>query len=68
MIFNAEHGMLELSGAAFIANLVGLVVVGFAIICIRRARRKESVAAAMFFALVGIAIVICGTTVVIACE
>jgi hypothetical protein len=43
--------------------LVALAVVG-----IHRARRQRAAAFAMTFALVGIAIVIFGTTVVIACE
>lgn len=60
--------MLELSGVALIANLVGLLVVALAMIGVRRARRRKVAAIAMALALMGIAIVICGITVVIACE
>jgi hypothetical protein len=68
MTFGAEHGMLQLTGLALIANFVSLIVVALAGVGIRRARRQRAVALAMLFALVGIAVVIFGTTVVIACE
>jgi uncharacterized membrane protein len=60
--------MLQLTGLALIANFVGLIVVALAVVGIRRARRQRAVALAMAFALAGIAVVIFGTTVVIACE
>jgi hypothetical protein len=68
MSFNAEHGLLQLTGLALVANLVGLMVVSLALIGIRLARRQKAVAFALAVALVGVAVVICATSVVIACE
>lgn len=68
MIVGAEHGILQVSGLALIANLAGLTVVTLSLVGVGRARRQKAMTIALTFALIGIALVICGTTVVIACE
>jgi hypothetical protein len=68
MMFNAEHGILEPEGIALLANLIGFAVAALGVIGVCRARRPSAVTVSLVVALVGIAVVLCGTTVVIACE
>lgn len=68
MMIPGEHGMLDLAGMGQAANLIGLIVSALATFGIYRARTPNSLRICLVVALVGIAFVICGTSVVIASE
>ncbi len=63
-----EHGMLDLAGMGLIANLIGLIVSALAIFGINRARAPTILTIWLGVAVVGIAVMISGTSVVIASE
>ena len=67
MIFG-QHGMLDPAGMGLIANLAGLIVSALAIFGINRARAPTILTFWLAVALVGVAVVICGTGVVVASE
>lgn len=60
--------MLDLSGMGLIANLIGLIVFTLAGFGVARARAPNVLRFWLSVALIGFAVVICGTSVVIACE
>jgi hypothetical protein len=64
----AHHGLFELDGIGLLANLIGFIIGGVAVTGICRARRTKAVTLSLAFALVGLIIVICGTTLVVASE
>lgn len=68
MFFFAHHGIFELDGIGSFANLIGFIVASVATLGICRARRPKAVTLSLTFALVGLAIVIFGTTLVVASE
>jgi len=68
VFFFAHHGMFELDGIGLLANLIGFIIAGVAVTGICRARRPKAVTLSLAFALVGLIIVICGTTLVVASE
>jgi hypothetical protein len=68
MLIPSEHEMLDLAGIALIANLFSLIVSAFAILGIYRARAPNVLLSWLIVAVGGLAVVICGTTIVIASE
>ncbi len=60
--------MFELDGIGLLANLIGFIITGVAVTGIRRTKRSKAVTLSLAFALVGLLIVICGTTLVVASE
>ena len=68
MFFFAHHGLFELDDIGLLANLIGFIIGGVAVTGICRARRPKAVTLSLAFALVGLIIVICGTTLVVASE
>jgi hypothetical protein len=68
MILLAHHGMFGLDGVGLLANLVGFIVAGLAMLGIWRARRPKAVTLSLAIAVVGLVIVICGTTLVVSSE
>jgi heme A synthase len=68
MMIPSEHGMLDLAGMGLIANIIGLIVLMLAILGIYRARAPKVLLFWLVVAVGGLAVVIGGTTVVIASE
>ena len=68
MFFFAHHGMFELDGIGLLANLIGFIIAGIAVTGICRATRPKAVILSLAFALVGLIIVISGTTLVVVSE
>jgi hypothetical protein len=68
MMIHAAHGMLSLAGMGLIANVVGLIAFALAAVGLYRARAPRVLTLWLVVAVVGAAVVICGTTVVIASE
>jgi hypothetical protein len=67
-LFNVDHGMLRPAGIALVFNLLGFLVTAMAVVGVCRAKRQNAVALSFAIALVGVAIVICGASVVISSE
>jgi len=67
-MIQAHHGMLNLAGMGLITNLIGLIILMLAGFGIARARAPNVITFWLGVALVGVAVVICGTSVVIAGE
>ncbi len=63
-----QHGMLDPAGMGLIAVLIGLIVSALAIFGINRARAPTVLTFWLGVALVGVAVVICGTGIVVASE
>jgi hypothetical protein len=68
MLIPSEHGMLDLAGISLIANLFSLIVLALAILGIYRARAPNVLLFWLVVAVGGLAVVVCGTTIVIASE
>jgi hypothetical protein len=67
-MIQAHHGLLDLTGMGLIANLIGLIVFAFAGFGIAKARASNVLTLWLGLVLVGFAVVICGTSVLIAYE
>jgi hypothetical protein len=67
-LFNVDHGMLRPAGIALVVNLLGFLMTAMAVVGVCRAKREKAVTLSLVIVLVGIAIVICGASVVIASE
>jgi drug/metabolite transporter (DMT)-like permease len=68
MMIPGEDGILDPAGAGLIVNLIGLIVSAIAVLCVRRGRSPKVLTFWVLVAVVGVAVVVCGTSVVIASE
>jgi hypothetical protein len=68
MIFVADHGILQPNGLALFFNVAGLLVTMLAAVGVICVKRQKAVALSLALVLVGVAVVICGTTAVITYE
>jgi hypothetical protein len=68
MIFFPHHGMFELGGIGLLGNSIGFIVAGLAVMGVLRARGPKGVALSLAIALVGLILLICGTTFIVASE
>ena len=68
MMISGEHGVLDLAGMGQIANLIGFIVLALAVLGVYRARTLNVLRFCLIIAVVGVAIVISGASLVIGSE